>query len=925
MAKKAKIERRAKLAESLQIEEADIQVIRDTRSAWLRILDHITEKGIYAIILFVPLAFLPDTHWLFDLTRAGILRMLTLLVLAAYLCRLAIAREWRIVLPPRLVLWPILAYVAIYAISTIFSISPNLSLYSGEGRNFGLISLVNMIILYFLVINVMTDRKRLMRCLTLFVASASAIVLLGFYQFYGHLDPEGLGLGIKESHLKIVLGMAVCVAIAFFYLAVFHTRAGAEKRVWCAVVFAVALAIVFSLAFDLSKDTNAFKPSDDQSILYAQTYKDGEPTGVYTNYDFVWEKCDPDDPKSGDVARLDGIHQMAPMMAHRTSSTFGNPDFLIPFLLLIIPIAYAFVLRRLWGYAVPLLLFGLCLCMSLPYQEFGEYWVLFLVGAGILLIPIVAMFIRIVHKYAPHYFLLIVFIAAVCILSFNMFDVRDKSVDFAENHIGLGEDDDRTYLRGIAGRTLDSPQNWIIGSGPNTFRDTFTQHVTLEYSQEKPDRREDKVHNSFVESFATTGILGIGTYAVMLVSLAIYFALWLLRNRGKRRFIYVGMILAAVLLYIPQSLSIFHTVVPYTFFWIVAAIGVGLTVVDNPPARTIDLNISKVFSYCLVGVFLAVSVYGGYLAARPVIADHYYQEGLRAGNCGDIASEVKWYKKAHEWNGYELHYNLDYAYALLKQAVSGSVSGDDDVVEQNCAEVLDVMTDAVNNEPDSAMVYFNRAQMMNGCGYDRGTVLQDVLTTIELYPNGYLGYWFAAELFTEAGDLGNAVLFDEAAFEIVPKYLGGKMQTSVSNYTEALVRFGRNQMALGLQYEADGDFDGAQEQFENAVSSLEQVIGMDPNDPGARFFLGRAYEESGELEEAHSEYKEAIAILKEIAEARPDDDAVHYYLGAAYEGLGELDKAEEEYKTALGINPEFQEAKNGLERVQEKRAEVDGL
>lgn len=917
MAKKAKIARTARPAESVTTEEVYVQAIRDTRSTWLRILDHITEKGIYAIILFVPLAFLPDTHWLFDLTRVAILRMLTFIVLAAYLCRIAISREWRIVVPPRLVLWPILAYVAIYTVSTIFSISPNLSLFSGEGRNFGLISLLNMILLYFLVINVMTDRRRLMRCLKIMVASATLIALLGLYQFYGHSNPEGAGSGIKETHLKIVLGVAVCVAIAFFYLAVFYTKAAAEKRVWFAVVFAIALVMVFGLAFDLSKDTNAFGPSDDDSVFYGQIYAEDVPTGVYTNYDYTWDQCAGDGGLS--VARLDGIHQMAPIMANRTSATFGNPDFLIPFLALIIPVLTAFILRRKWLYVAPLLVIGLCLSMSLPYSELADYWKLFLGGVAILLVIIAGMYVN--KKYLLYYVLLFI-IPVVAIFGANLGDSRDKAWDFAENHIGLGEDDDRTYLRGIAGRTLDSSQNWIIGSGPNTFRDTFTEHVTLEYSQQKPDRREDKVHNAFVESLATTGLLGIGTYVVMLVSLAIYFALWLIRNRSERRFIYVSMILAAILVYILQSLSIFHTVVPYTFFWMIVAIGVGLTVVDGSSARNINLNISKMFSYGLVCVFLAVSVFGGYLAARPVVADHYYQKGLMVSNCGDIASEVKWYKKAHEWNGFEIHYNLDYAFSLLQEA---AYSQDPDVINENCRQVLEVMNAGVKNEPDSAMIYFNRAQMLNGCGYEPDAVLADAFTTVEMYPNGYLGYWFIAELLTERGDLESAVVYDEAAFDIVPEYLGGIMKTGVSEYTEALVRLGRNQTALGIQYEEAGDSDGAQEQFENAVNTLKHVTEMDPNDAGARFFLARAYEMAGQLEEAAVVYEDVVAALEELKKTQPNDDAVRYFLGAAYEGLGEFDKAEEEYKTALGINPNMQEAMKGLDRLQKKRAEVEGL
>jgi tetratricopeptide (TPR) repeat protein len=904
MVRKEKVAKRAKRAEDLR--ETEMPPAYDNRSMLVRILDHIAEKGIYALILLVPLAFLPETYWLFDVTRVTVLRVLTIIVLTAYLSGVVISRQWRIVRPPPLVLWPILAYLVFYTISTIFSIAPNLSLFSGEGRNFGLISLINMILLYLLVINIMTDRKKLMRCLVMFIASSSIVALLGMYQFYGR---------IEDTHLSIMLGLSCVAALVFFYLAVFRGKDNYEQRVWFSVFFSITFIVVICLLFDLTKESG---------ILYSQI----EGTSSYTNQTRTYISCGPD---LGSIGRYEGIHQLSSTMASRTSSTFGNPDFLISFLILPIPIALGYVLKRKWFYILPLLLLLLCLVLSIPYQELGNYWIIYFVIVFLIALFIAAVYIG--RKFFVEHALIYVSVCLVILLvltssmfALNVYDAKDKGNAFLKDHVGLDPDDDRALLWGIALDTMDTSKVKVVGSGPNTFRDTFTQYVTLEYSQGKPDRREDKVHNAFIEALATTGWLGFISYSIMLISIVVYFMLWLLRNPGKRDFIFVSMILLAGLAYVLVSLTLFHTVIPYTFFWIVVAIGVGLTLVDNPRISTVNLNISKIFSLSLAAILLCIGFLGIFMAARPLVADHYFQEAQRASNCGNLAKAIPLYEKAHDWNDSEVHYHLDYAHALHTEAV---YSGDPVITGRNASMIIEILDDAVQQEPESAMMYYNRAQLMYALGFhpdaviaDDYTIIGDVYKSIDLYPNGYLSYWFLAEMETIRGNLEQAIAADEYAFRIVPEYLGGL--TPLSYYNESLSRLGRNYTALGALYEEDSDLEKAQELYEKAVDSLEQVIGSDPSDVGVRFFLGRAYERANYIEKAQAEYEEVIITLEEAVESQPDDDAIHYFLGAAYEATGELDKAEQEYRVALEINPNLQEAIKGLERLEGMQTEMDG-
>ncbi|MFO8102129.1 MAG: tetratricopeptide repeat protein [Dehalococcoidia bacterium] len=768
------------------------QPLADSRSLSVRVCEQIAEKGIYAILLLVPLTFLSNTYWPFDISKVTLLRILILITLGGYIGKVIASREWRIVKPPALAWWPVLIYLAIYAISTMFSMSPDLSLQSGEGRNLGLVSLAAMILLYFLVINIMTERRQLMRCLDFFLISSSVVALMGILQDYG-------------TSVKI----------------------------------------------------------------------------------------------------------MSSMMGDRASAMFGNPDFLFAMMILAVPVSYgAMVKARQWVrqtiYFAASVILGWCILLSMPHL-FGDnfsFLVALLIPSGLLTIAYIPRFLKERrHRRIGYSSLGALAILVLCLLIvFNAGGIQDNFKGWEKRF--RGENTDRYMLAGIAWDSVkDHP---VIGSGPNTFRNTFTQYATLKYAQHDPERREDKVHNSYVEAVATTGWLGLLTYTAMQIALFGYLLVWLLRNRKKTYYGFVLWLLIAGAVYMAHTAFMFHTTTPYTFFWILMAIAVSLTILDKPQIKTLRWRMSDNISnvgLVILGILICLSIY---IAVRPLVANAYYFEAERRMNPRNPPSAIgaiPKYEEAINWNGSAIRYRWSYAIALLTE----TRLMDQAAKEEQCAYIREVINEAIEREPESGMLYYNRGIMMAQCGASNEEVLADVNKCIEMYPTGYMARQFRAQLNTSMGNLEQAIEDDEMALAVKP----GNLQW--------MLRLGKNYISLGDQYADDDDPNtDPDEQYEKAIDVLSEAAEAHPNNTTAQYFLSIACEKAGQVEKAAEEYEQSITMLEQFVEEQPANAEGHYMLGFCYERTGDLEKAKEEYYAVLEVNPNHQQANAALDRLGEE-------
>ena len=86
-----------------------------------------------------------------------------------------------------------------------------------------------------------------------------------------------------------------------------------------------------------------------------------------------------------------------------------------------------------------------------------------------------------------------------------------------------------------------------------------------------------------------------------------------------------------------------------------------------------------------------------------------------------------------------------------------------------------------------------------------------------------------------------------------------------------------------------GDLDGA-------IGLLQDVLGKNPRDANALFFLGLGYA-------GKKRYPEAVEALSQVTEIAPRFPGAHFELGVCYRHLGELEKALAAYDRTLELDP----------------------
>ncbi|MCD6518946.1 MAG: tetratricopeptide repeat protein [Anaerolineae bacterium] len=140
--------------------------------------------------------------------------------------------------------------------------------------------------------------------------------------------------------------------------------------------------------------------------------------------------------------------------------------------------------------------------------------------------------------------------------------------------------------------------------------------------------------------------------------------------------------------------------------------------------------------------------------------------------------------------------------------------------------------------------------------------------------------------------------------------------------------------------------------WETAISKLEEVLRSTPNSAKAHFLLGNVYAQQDQFTKAEEHFNKALELDPKYVDARsnlgvvyyrqgklqeaekafrtaltqsPNDAEIHYNLGGVLVALNKLDEAISEFRRAQEINPSLAEPYLGLGSVykmQNKREEA---
>ncbi|MFH1562176.1 MAG: tetratricopeptide repeat protein [Nitrospirota bacterium] len=148
--------------------------------------DWIAENGVILIAFIIPLYFDIHLYSTFDLSKVGLMYILTLIILLAWLLKMVITQNYKSISTP--ISWAVLGFFASTIISTVLSMNPMMSLIGTYKRYEGLTAITCYIIQFFVIINFINTKPKLYRLIKAIIYAGLASSCYGMIQHFGQ-DP----------------------------------------------------------------------------------------------------------------------------------------------------------------------------------------------------------------------------------------------------------------------------------------------------------------------------------------------------------------------------------------------------------------------------------------------------------------------------------------------------------------------------------------------------------------------------------------------------------------------------------------------------------------------------------------------------------------------------------------------------------------
>lgn len=156
----------------------------------IKVCNRIVEYSFYALFLLVPLAFTSKTSELFELNKMWLVWGLTIIITASWLIKMILQKRILLCRTPLDI--PIGLFLFSQVISTIFSLDFHVSLWGYYSRfNGGLLSIVSYIFLYYAFLSNLGNLRYLRRLIFLSLISGLIVALWGLPSHFGY-DPTCL-------------------------------------------------------------------------------------------------------------------------------------------------------------------------------------------------------------------------------------------------------------------------------------------------------------------------------------------------------------------------------------------------------------------------------------------------------------------------------------------------------------------------------------------------------------------------------------------------------------------------------------------------------------------------------------------------------------------------------------------------------------
>lgn len=489
--------------------------------------------------------------------------------------------------------------------------------------------------------------------------------------------------------------------------------------------------------------------------------------------------------------------------------------------------------------------------------------------------------------------LIIISLMVICLGLLIRYDYNKKRHSFTKKFLSIADlKDPATRHRFVMWRTgIDIiKEHPLLGTGIGTFKKIHPKYQSKYLGTEKYGRFEGLsrfIHNDYLEITANTGILGLGTFLWLIVTLY-----WTGLKRLKQ--ISESKYSPNLLIIILSSLTavLIHSFFHYSFylpatsmlFWLWLGL---LNTTGGAKLQKTKENIRP--SIIRQGAIIVITILLLVWVTKPFIASLYFDRAGYYHMSGDYKNAIVMYKKSIKLSpgDEKAHDNLGNVYrdiGLYREAL------------KECERALKINPYSVEAHNNLGILYVNRGL------YDEA--INEYMLAIEINPN----------LAGVRNNLGNTYrkkgLYDKALEE----------------YREAVnldPRFVEARNNLGVSLAEMGELREAAQQFRRALrrnpkyeraranlKKVKEILRQKRHLARVHNNLGNTYRKKGLRDKALKEYQEAIKIDRWFA-------AGYNNLGITLADMGKLREAVQQFRKALRINPNYEQARLNLKKVED--------
>ncbi|TSC66761.1 MAG: Uncharacterized protein CEO21_34 [Microgenomates group bacterium Gr01-1014_80] len=356
----------------------------------------------------------------------------------------------------------------------------------------------------------------------------------------------------------------------------------------------------------------------------------------------------------------------------------------------------------------------------------------------------------------------------------------------------------------------------LFGSGVETFAYSYYQFRPAEHNLTSEwDYLYNKAHNEFLNYLATTGIVGFGTYSIIIIT---FITIILRKHRTNLLLI---ALLASYISYLVQNFFSFSVVMIALFFYLFPAMAFVTTDSVRPfsvsrfPFLSLiyrrNIYTKAVQVIILITIFFILFSPYKFSLRRLWLADTHFALGSRASEAGNPGRAYNELTDAVSLNKGEPYYKSELGYAAAASALALQSDDDASISAELKDEAIQITGEVLQKSPNNTSFWRTAIRTyFELYGIDPSFInktIEAVDKTITLAPTDAKLYYNKAVILGEADQNGKAIRALEKAIELKPNYRD-------AYFALALFQFDTKDTA-------------------KAVGNMNKVLQLVPNDPEA--------------------------------------------------------------------------------------------